>query len=131
MLQRVLGPVSKLVARLILDPPAINDGESPNFRAALDGFQRLERTVDGLWQVITSVVEMSNLMEQQRQGSASRKLAAWAGIIAVPTATSGVFGMNFNRMPGFNSDYGYLVALAFMTLVSVILFARFRKHGWL
>ena len=50
---------------------------------------------------------MSNLMEQQRQGSASRKLAAWASIVAVPTALSGIFGMNFIRMPGTDVEYGY------------------------
>lgn len=131
LLQRVLGPVSKLVARLALNSKPSADSESPNFRAAHDGLQRLERTVDSLWQVITSVVEMNNLIEQQRQGSTSRKLAAWAGIIAVPTAMSGVFGMNFHRMPGFDTEYGYLAALAVMALASGTLFVRFRKLGWL
>lgn len=131
LLQRVLGPVSKLVARLGQMSPRLAGAESPDFRGAQDGLQRLESKVDGLWQIVTSVVEMSNLKEQQRQGNANRKLAAWAGIVAVPTALSGILGMNFNRMPGFDSEYGYLVALAAMGIVSAALYARFKKIGWL
>lgn len=131
LLQRVLGPVSKLVARLGQMNPRLAGAESPDFRGAQDGLQRLESKVDGLWQIVTSVVEMSNLKEQQRQGNANRKLAAWAGILAVPTALSGIFGMNFNHMPGFESEYGYLVALAVMGISSASLYVRFKKIGWL
>lgn len=84
--------------------PRLAGAESPDFRGAQDGLHRIESRVEGLWQVVTSVAEMSNLMEQQRQGSASRKLAAWASIVAVPTALSGIFGMNFIRMPGPTSS---------------------------
>lgn len=90
LLQRVLGPVSKVVARLRQMNPRLAGAESPDFRGAQDGLHRIESRVEGLWQVVTSVAEMSNLMEQQRQGSASRKLAAWASIVAVPTALSGI-----------------------------------------
>lgn len=107
LLQRVLGPVSKVVARLRQMNPRLAGAESPDFRGAQDGLHRIESRVEGLWQVVTSVAEMSNLMEQQRQGSASRKLAAWASIVAVPTALSGIFGMNFIRMPGTDVEYGY------------------------
>lgn len=131
LLQRVLGPVSKLVVRLGQMNPRLTGAESPDFRGAQDGLRRLESKVDGLWQIVTSVVEMSNLKEQQRQGSANRKLAAWAGIVAVPTALSGILGMNFNRMPGFDSEYGYLVALAGMGIASAVLYVRFKRIGWL
>ncbi|CVE26360.1 hypothetical protein AN664_0204045 [Serratia marcescens] len=123
--------MSKLVARLGQLNPRLAGAESPDCRGAQEGLQRLESEVDGLWQIVTSVVEMSNLKEQQRQGNANRKLAAWAGIVAVPTALSGIFGMNFNHMPGFESEYGYLVALAAMGISSAALYVRFKEIGWL
>ncbi len=131
LLQRVLGPVSKVVARLRQMNPRLAGAESPDFRGAQDGLHRIESRVEGLWQVVTSVAEMSNLMEQQRQGSASRKLAAWASIVAVPTALSGIFGMNFIRMPGTDVEYGYLGVLAVMVVACAALFVRFKKIGWL
>ena len=57
------------------------------------------RMVDGLREVLTSVFEFSNLLEQQRTGAITRQLAAWAAILAVPTAIAGIYGMNFEHMP--------------------------------
>lgn len=67
--------------------------------------------MSGLREVITSVFEASNLLEQQRQGTITRQLAAWAAILAVPTAIAGIYGMNFEHMPELKTEYGYYVVL--------------------
>ncbi len=46
-----------------------------------------------------SVFEFSTLLEQQRTGAITRQLAAWAAILAVPTAIAGIYGMNFEYIP--------------------------------
>jgi magnesium transporter len=48
--------------------------------------------------VKTSLLYASNLLEQQRQGVITRQLAAWAAILAVPTAIAGIYGVNFEKM---------------------------------
>lgn len=40
----------------------------------------------GLREIVASTFEVSNLLEQQRQGVTTRKLAGWAAIFVVPTA---------------------------------------------
>lgn len=131
LLKRIIDPVANLVSRLSQAERLPSTKRQPDFRPARDEFQRLESRVEGAWQVITSVVEMSNLLEQQRQGSASRQLAAWAAIVAVPTAIAGIFGMNFERLPWLNAQNGHWYALGTMALASSILFYRFKKIGWL
>jgi magnesium transporter len=54
---------------------------------------------DGLIDVIRTAMEASGLLEQQRQSVITRQLAAWAGILMIPTAITGFFGMNFVDMP--------------------------------
>ena len=56
-------------------------------------------------EILTSVFEAANLLEQQRQGVITRQLAAWAAILAVPTAIAGIYGMNFANMPELKTDY--------------------------
>ena len=46
--------------------------------------------VDGLREVLSSVFEFSKLLEQQRTGVITRQLAAWAAILAVPTAIASI-----------------------------------------
>ena len=80
---------------------------------------------------IASVFEVSTLFEQQRQGEITRKLAAWAAILAVPTAIAGIYGMNFTNMPEIDTKYGYYVVLAVIVGLCTLLYGRFRRSGWL
>jgi magnesium transporter len=81
--------------------------------------------------VLTSVFEVSTLLEQQRQGVITRQLASWAAILAVPTAIAGIYGMNFENMPELKTQHGYFVVLAVIALVCLALYWRFRRTGWL
>ena len=56
---------------------------------------------------MSSVFEFSTLLEQQRESATTRQLAAWAAILAVPTAIAGIYGMNFEHMPELGWEYGY------------------------
>ncbi|HJU03765.1 MAG TPA: CorA family divalent cation transporter [Nitrospiraceae bacterium] len=129
--QRALGPMSEVVGKLPhLDLPCVDDNAKPFFRDVLDRVRRVESMVGGLWEVMTSVFEASNLLEQQRQGAITRQLAAWAAILAVPTAIAGIYGMNFEHMPELKTEYGYYVVLAVIAALWMLYF-RFKKTGWL
>jgi magnesium transporter len=132
LFQRVLGPMSEVVGKLAhLELPCIDEHAKPYFRDVLDHVRRVEATVSGLREIITSVFEASNLLEQQRQGTITRQLAAWAAILAVPTAIAGIYGMNFEHMPELQTRYGYFVVLAAIAALCSFLFYRFKKAGWI
>ena len=85
----------------------------------------------GLGDTLASIVETGGLLEQHRQGAITRQLAAWAAILAVPTAIAGIYGMNFDHMPELHWRYGYAFALAAMLSACGTLWLRFRRIGWL
>jgi magnesium transporter len=87
--------------------------------------------VDGLREVLTSVFEFANLLEQQRIGVITRQLAAWAAILAVPTAIAGIYGMNFEHMPELRSVYGYPAVLAVIAVICLGLYLQFKRARWL
>ena len=87
--------------------------------------------VDDLREVLTSVFEFSNLLEQQRTGAITRQLAAWAAILAVPTAIAGIYGMNFEHMPELKTEYGYFVVLGVIAVICTGLYMRFKRTKWL
>ena len=111
--QRVLGPMGEVASKLARqDLPCIDAETRPYFSDVLDHVRRVQTMVDGLREVLNSVFEFSNLLEQQRTGVITRQLAAWAAILAVPTAIAGIYGMNFRHMPELDTRYGYFVVLA-------------------
>jgi magnesium transporter len=60
-----------------------------------------------------------------------RKIAAWAAILAVPTAIAGIYGMNFTHMPELHWMFSYPVVVALMLGICVGLYRIFRRSGWL
>ena len=130
--QRIVGPMGELIGKLVrLDLPCIDADARPYFSDVLDHFRRVEAMTGGLRESLTSVFEVGALLEQQRQGEITRQLAAWAAILAVPTAIAGIYGMNFKNMPELKTEYGYYVVLIVMVMICTGLYFRFRKVGWL
>jgi magnesium transporter len=75
--------------------------------------------------------EAGLMIGQSHQTDITKKLAAWAAILAVPTAVAGIYGMNFKYMPELSWTYGYALIMAAMALVCGVLFWKFKKAGWL
>jgi magnesium transporter len=131
-LQRILGPMEDLANRFInIDLPQVDANIDPYFRDLADHVRRVNYRVAGLRDTLTSVIETSGLLEQQRQGVITRQLAAWAAILAVPTAIAGIYGMNFKFMPELEWKYGYAAIWGVMLLICVALYVRFKRAGWL
>jgi magnesium transporter len=130
--RRILGPMEELAGRLGHAPlPGIDADVRPYFGDVLDHIRRISGQVDALREVVTWVFEASALLEQQQQGHITRKLAAWAGILGVPTAIAGIYGMNFEYMPELHWKYGYFVAVAGIAGVCLALYAHFKRLKWL
>ncbi|PPJ45900.1 magnesium and cobalt transport protein CorA [Rhizobium sp. KAs_5_22] len=132
LFQRILLPTSEVASKLVhLDLPSLDPEAKPFFRDVFDHVNRVQGMLTGLREIIMSVFEASNLLEQQRQGVITRQLAAWAAILAVPTAIAGIYGMNFEHMPELKTQYGYFVVLGAIAILCGILYWRFRKSRWL
>jgi magnesium transporter len=65
------------------------------------------------------------------QNSDTRRLAAWAAILAVPTMVAGIYGMNFEHMPEINWVFGYPLALSVMLTACFLLYRGFKRSRWL
>lgn len=130
--ERIIGPMEEVCERLATtDLPSVDPSAKIWFRDVLDHVRRtLTRSV-GLKETLASIVDTASLLEQHRQGEMTRQLAAWAAILAVPTAIAGIYGMNFEFMPELRWKYGYFAVLGAIAAACIGLWARFRRIGWL
>lgn len=130
--ERIVGPMEEMGARLATSElPFVDAGARVWFRDVLDHVRRTLARVRGLKETLTSIVETAALLEAHRQGSMTRALAAWAAILAVPTAIAGIYGMNFDVMPELRWRYGYPLVVGVIALICAGLWLRFRRIGWL
>lgn len=131
-LRNVVVPLQDVCRRLERsDIVFIDPAMRPHFRDVRDHLRRAEERIDTLRETLAFAFEASLMNAQMQQTNISRRLAAWAAILAVPTAIAGIYGMNFEHMPELKWEYGYYVVLAVTITICVILYWRFRKSGWL
>jgi len=110
---------------------SIEPAMQPLFRDVTDHVRRVQEEIDMLREVLAFAFEASLMSGQAEQSSVTRRLAAWAAILAVPTAIAGIYGMNFEHMPELKWTYGYFLVLGAIATICVTLYMRLRHYGWL
>jgi magnesium transporter len=121
-------PLQKLAGRqLDLVPQAMRS----YFRDVEDHAIRVRDQVNGLDELLTSILQASLARTSQTDNEDMRKISAWAGIIAVPTAIAGIYGMNFEHMPELHWRFGYPLVLLVILGTCLLLYRAFKRNDWL
>ncbi|MSQ62766.1 MAG: magnesium/cobalt transporter CorA [Betaproteobacteria bacterium] len=111
--------------------PQVCQGMGEYFRDVYDHLVRLNQSLDSLRDTVSTAIQVNLAMITIGESEVTKRLAAYAALVAVPTMIAGVYGMNFKQMPELSWDYGYPMAVGIMALLDSILFWRFRKARWL
>lgn len=111
--------------------PGIDTGMHPLFRDVSDHIRRVQEEIESLREVLAFAFESSLMTGQSQQNEITRKLAAWAAILAVPTAVAGIYGMNFDVLPELHWEYGYPFVLTVIGVTCGWLYWHFRQKQWL
>ncbi|MBD8574189.1 magnesium and cobalt transport protein CorA [Pseudomonas syringae] len=131
-LWRYLAPMVEVGEELQrLDFPFIDKNMRPYFRDVEIHVKRQMEDIANLRDIASQTIEIGLLLESSRQSLVQRKFAAWAAILAFPTAIAGIYGMNFENMPELKWHYGYFIVMGVIVGGCAALFASFKRSGWL
>jgi len=111
--------------------PSMCVGVQEYFRDVHDHLQRVSQQLDGLRDMLVTAMSVNLSTINMATTEITKRLAAYAALVAVPTLIAGIYGMNFKFMPELQQPWGYPLALAIMVGIDSFLFWRFRKAGWL
>ncbi len=131
-LKHVAGPLLEASGRLFGGRvPGVCAGLGEYFRDVYDHLVRLNQSLDSARDTVTTAIQVNLAMITIGESEVTKRLAAYAALVAVPTMIAGVYGMNFDTMPELRWTYGYPAVVALMAVIDAYLFVRFRKAGWL
>ena len=131
-MRHAVAPLPEMCQRLMrYDVPIIDANTHPYFRDVYDHSHIMLERIDALREMVKTVVESKMLFNAMKQNEVMKKLAAWAAMLAVPTAIAGIYGMNFRYMPELDWRFGYPATLVAIVVVCAFLYWRFHKAGWL
>ncbi|WP_448625463.1 magnesium/cobalt transporter CorA [Geodermatophilus sp. URMC 64] len=121
-------PLQRLAERQI---DVVPEAMRSYFRDVLDHALRVREQVNGLDELLSSILQASLARTSLSDNEDTRKISAWAAMIAVPTLITGVYGMNFQFMPELSWRYGYPAVLLLIVVVCCVLYRGFKRNGWL
>ena len=135
--QRATGPLEGILARL-MEEPGTDDEERQYLRDVHDHAIRVEDRADAFRALLQNILSVNLTLETKALTEAShaqneqvKRISAWAAILFAPTLVGTNYGMNFEHMPELGWKFGYPLALALMVLVSVGLYAIFKRRRWI
>jgi magnesium transporter len=132
LLQHAAGPLLDAVGRLYGGRvPRVCARSQEYFRDVFDHLQRINQTIGASREMISMAVQASLSLISLQESELTKRLAAVAALVAVPTMIAGIYGMNFEHMPELRWTFGYPLALGAMVAIDVYLFYRLRKAGWI
>jgi magnesium transporter len=132
IVKHAAGPLLEATAKLHGGRvPPLCAGLQDYFRDVHDHLLRLNQSIDNLRDMVATATSVNLALITLQENEVTKRLAAYAALVAVPTMLAGLYGMNFKHMPELDWAYGYPVALAVMAILDIYLFYRFRKAQWL
>jgi len=132
ILKHAVDPLMEATGRLYGGRvPQICSGMGEYFRDVYDHLHRIHASLEGIREMLTTAIQVNLGMISLTDNEVTKKLAAWAAIIAVPTMVAGIYGMNFEHMPELKWEWGYPASLLVMASIDIYLYYHFRKVKWL
>jgi len=132
VLDHATGPLLEVAGKLHGGRvPPICAGLHDYFRDVYDHLLRLKQSIDNLRDMVTTAASMNLSLITISESEVTKRLAAYAALVAVPTMIAGIYGMNFRQMPELDWAWGYPAALASMVAIDLYLVYRFRKARWM
>jgi magnesium transporter len=111
--------------------PQVCSKDQEYFRDIYDHLLRVSQQLDGLRDMVATALQVNISMISLQENQVTKRLAAYAALVAVPTMIAGIYGMNFEHMPELKWVFGYPLSLAAMAAIDFYLWTRFKKTGWL
>ena len=131
-LRRYGNPAARLVHALFEQQENTIDPKlAPRFADVKDHALRIGDQITSVESLASALLDLRGGEQARTLNEVTKKLTAWAAVIAVPTLISGLYGMNFLLYPDLGHRSGFWFALALMIVVSVGLYVSFKRRHWL
>ena len=131
-LKRATSPLIEATGKLFGGRvPAICADLGEYYRDVYDHLVRLDQSLDSIRDMVVTAMSVHLSLATMQENETTKRLAAYAALVAVPTLIAGIYGMNFEHIPELKWRLGYPLTLGAMVAIDGWLFWRFRRAGWL
>jgi magnesium transporter len=131
-LRKQVWPLRDMVSNLIRNEnPLITDNTQIFLRDLQDHTTRIIDTVETYRDLLSSIMDIHLSNNANKMNEVMKVLTVMSSIFIPVTFISGVYGMNFEDMPGLKTPYAYYLVWGLMLSVIIGLIIYFKKKKWI
>lgn len=131
-LKKVLVPQKEVIATLNKkELRFISEPLKKYFGDIYENAVKIQETFDTFRDLMGNLREAYQSSLSNRANEIMRVFTALTTIFMPLTFITGVYGMNFESIPGLHSQYGGLATVVILCIVGISMFVLFRKKDWL
>ena len=129
---RLLAPTSHVLAEVLRREGMIPDGLRPYFADVQDHALHVLAELDTYRDLLGAALDVQIFYSFNRLGHVMKRLTAVTVVIMVPNFVASVYGMNFRHLvPASESEFGFVIVVAFLACMVAWGFIHSRLLGWL
>ena len=138
--QRAIHPLPGMMQQLKggFEKYEVDSDLQHSLRDVEDHVQRVISRANSFRDLLQNALTLDGTLTANRQNEASaqqneqvKKISSWAAIFFAPSFVAGVYGMNFDHMPELHWTFGYPLSIALMAGTAGLMYAIFKRKGWL
>ncbi|KZE78909.1 magnesium transporter [Paenibacillus elgii] len=131
-LKKVLVPQKEVIATLHKkELKLVSDPLKKYFGDIYENAVKISETFETFRDLMANLREAYQSSLANRANEIMRVFTALTTIFMPLTFITGVYGMNFEYIPGLHWEYGGVAAVVVLALVGIFMFVLFRKKDWL
>jgi magnesium transporter len=138
--QRAIHPLPGMMQQLRrgFEKYVVDTDLQHSLRDVEDHVERVISRANSFRDLLQNALTLDGTLTANRQNEASaqqneqvKKISSWAAIFFAPSFVAGVYGMNFDYMPELHWTFGYPMSIALMAGTAGLMYAIFKRKGWL
>jgi magnesium transporter len=130
-LRRIAAPERDLLNVLTRhDSPIFSEKTNIYFQDVYDHLVRVTDTLDSYRDLLSGALDANLAVISNDLNKVMRTLTAASIILMTDALIAGIYGMNFVDIPELKWAYGYPYCLALMVVVTLALWAFFKRKNW-
>ena len=131
-LRKNIAPLREVLSKLLKEPHVLIDNATKiYFSDVFDHFLQVLESIDTQRELLSGLIDLYMTSISNRTNEIMKVLTLMAAIFIPITFVAGVYGMNFQRMPELEWEYGYLFAWTIMLSIVAGMLIFFRNKNWL
>lgn len=129
--KRTIGPVRELVNHFIkTDHKLVDERDVKYFKDVSDHIIQANEYCENLRDMLMNLQDLYMNQINLRMNEVMKIFTMVALLLAPATVIGGIFGMNFDAIPGLHNQRGFFISVAAMFIIPVLMLIYFKRKKW-